>query len=1606
MPAISATTDESADLLSMSASGFSDFTEEKGMKLEGDMIKSTATVIDVSDDGNSVTVQFNMKYSCNDTSKITVSAEKPYLYYYIDPRIKESMTAEQLEGMTGRISDGSGGTNGDYLIDFENNRVIIKPDNPEKLQIGFSGDVFFNATVQRKDEESSTYTEFTIGTQTVKVQGFTEKELTIAKTGNLETDGRTITWSVTVDNPNKVVTDDEGNVTYEPNSLKDYTITDTMFGGDTTVTSNPANAGSYDPNTKTYTFNDISDNQITLTYTTTLTADQLVTPRNNNFDGYGEVTNSVSIVGPNDPEKTASVTVPYELGYKIEKHGEVDYSKNPVEINWTIDITNKYNLAVDDLKLYDSMFAEYVNGDISKITFEPSDKVTGSFSEDKTKIILESVDANNEYTGDVTIKYTTQAKDGTTSYDNEAQLEKDVPFVKTTASVSTTPFNFSKYGYNADVNTETGKLNYWKIGIDNISVSASSLNNYYIIDDNFSDERMDPLNYRSGQLDSNNFIIYCNLNGVQTKLDENYYTIDGDKLTFKGFAENDTLTWISIEYWTNPSQAVTGDEFTESFTDTNNAEIFNENGKSFGTGSADITWTPPTQPDDPVETYGVNKNYTESNLIADENNIIEIPWQIELTQQNGTFAGKTVTDTVSVPSGIEGVDHYITDEQFGNIKVTSNGSDIPNEYYTITSESSDDKTVSFTITFADNEALADYSSIYVTYNTTAKVEGVEKGQTVNFNNAVDFSGKTSNPSYPYENVDTSVAPYTKYDGSVDISLQTANGTTKKTQLEVVTLDGIEYYKVDYLITVNDKNKFSGAFTLVDTFPAGFGYYDMGGIQWVCSNGAKYDIAQWTRGDTYVKFGTDDDGNNYLIIALDPNYNNYKSTLSYSLITPKEDFDKKLEAGGVEIVNKLVDGDAIYPEVTQTQKFEEAVITKKEMPSESAGFIQYQVDVNPEGLALSNDGHLILTDIMKTVGEDPSVIKAYLQSLEIYTKDSDGNYTVLLDPSKYNYVLDNNPTVAGDTETELDTSGISFNGSRWVLPSNVSGGKYKVSVSTNDPNTEMRVYVKNGGNDAFGSPIKFTTDSSGNGQFEFDADVSGSFELGFDFYYGDGWSRVDSITFDKISTVTSGGYPPYTAKMILTVPDEMPLRIQYKYMGINPQKSDSIHVNEEYAVTNTVEVKTSFMTEDSKVDTDFIIDTNSGASLTPVRGLVTLQKVDVGDYSVKLDADFNIYKYDTVNGWIPAVSVEEVTSNDNITHKVTWAENSDEKPTTISVVEDGYNIQLDDGCLYKLVEVRAPDGYVSAEESKTEKYFSAGIYSGTVPDEAKDFTVVTASGTLNIQNYKNISVGARKIWADGNNSHSDVTVKLYKSSVLMTGSLPEDSAEVAEATLGQSNNWYYKWENLPSGTSDGKPIYYYVKEEAYTENGKAYTAFYVGNGTNKDVTIEITNTSGLAVKKIWHDYEGEKCEPLAAEIKFKVFRSTTQVLDGSLPSVVEEWTAGEGYSDGYYTLNSDNDWTMTFSNADPYVTDDNSKPYYYYVVEDTSNLTDNRVSYIGNGCYSTGLITITNKSTKIVIGHMPETGSIGTAWFFVAGGVLAIGALAALRVLRRRLSDQS
>ena len=960
----------------------------------------------------------------------------------------------------------------------------------------------------------------------------------------------------------------------------------------------------------------------------------------------------------------------------------------------------------------------------------------------------------------------------------------------------------------------------------------------------------------------------------------------------------------------------------------------------------------------------------------------------------------------------DGIKHYITAEQLDNIKFDAKDSNWQSvelekdvDYKIVYTESALGVT-SFNIEFIEtSEKLKEVANLTISYSTTAEVTNVDMGTTIQINNTV--SGNTQ--TYTYEKIDKDTTPYAKYDGSVDIENQSGTTHKKQSKLNKVTIDGIDYYQFDYRIDVNKNGaKFTDKYTLYDTLPDGFKLKDdQIKVDWGWGNTNNYNIPF---NDHEFGFYLE---NNILTIERTNSNASQGFTFLYSLIIEKDKFDKMLEdKGSVEIKNSLKSDKEGYQEITQTQIVERELLTKDSdlLGNYGTGLIKYQVDVNPERKELSTDDMIYLEDIIKASGSNPAAIIANLEYIKITEVNADGT-TRVLDQGEYRYVFDNNPTAEGEKEVELDLNGISFNGSMWVLPDNINGGKYKVSVSTGDPNTEIREYVKKDGGDAFGSPIKFTTDSSGNGQFEFDADTSNTFKLGFDFYYGDSWSKVNSITFDKITTVKSGGYPPYAAKIGLTVPDGKYLRIEYQYkcsMRDGGKGSPKL--------INTVEVENSMTTSNTTAEdeTTLEIDNGSGSMWGYGDGVYKLFKVDVGDYSTRLSASFNLYKYDsTANAWLSAIDFNLVTGKDSTHYEPTFS--GDGNAGTLTIPVDGYLIKLDEKTLYRIEETNPPEEYSDSNKG-TEKYFytAAAVDSSALPDDVELALVYPLSpgGSLNVQNFKDITIRAQKRWADGDASHvgDSVEFMLYrshsKSSTIPSGAevVKIDGLENPK-TVGSSDNWQTSWDKLPSGTSDGKPWYYYVKETKVTINGvesNDYTAYYSGNGKNIPATVTVTNTSGLTVSKVWKSNDGSAGNPTVDHIRFKLSRSKlppSQVDEGMVPSDGE--LIKQSDSDEYFILNDSNGWTVTLKDLLPHESDDSSSPYYYYVIEDETNLTDNLVSYLGNGSGSTGLITITNKSTKIISGEMPSTGGHGTLAYTLTGGLIILCSAAAY-IIRKRL----
>ncbi|WP_455248515.1 Cna B-type domain-containing protein [Ruminococcus sp.] len=604
-----------------------------------------------------------------------------------------------------------------------------------------------------------------------------------------------------------------------------------------------------------------------------------------------------------------------------------------------------------------------------------------------------------------------------------------------------------------------------------------------------------------------------------------------------------------------------------------------------------------------------------------------------------------------------------------------------------------------------------------------------------------------------------------------------------------------------------------------------------------------------------------------------------------------------------------------------------------------GKLQYSVYVNPEGKYLSNTGEIDLTDDLTLNGYGTALadgIDAILslvkvEKIEQPVVDASGavtDATVVreLSTSEYQYLVEHNikeetPSKRSDLY-QFTTS----DNKKWTTnqPYAENGQQVEPQFPVGDvvtaklkgqPNQEIKenfyVYLKGvdhkgvgtvpGGELKF-SPLKF--DEKGEAVITFTTlkDVA-NIEI-------NSWN--DTFTVESVNVVHVN---EINSRLKLTVPDGEPLKITYYYTMMKDGKTfipDDKDKGKLLVASNSISLDTGNASAgDQKNDVNFNIY-NSGASAsaaTPPQ----IVKYDVGDYSLKLDATFQIAKYQD-GKWLFASKDELVTNNKLQTHKLTYDAEDQRSAVSISVkADEDYKLDsLDKATLYKIVETKAPDGYEALTASNSTYYFVYGSEAlSSYPDgvNADDVIQVQEGGSVNIPNNQLIDLTVQKTWTGlEDTSGTSIKAALYWSYTKTSSGFPENMELASAENLGVSGlenpkefstavvgsgenpqNPSYTWKNLPSG-KDGKPIYYYVKEAEYTYGGKTYiqqtdgtfqasggtSGTYrpntTGNAANKDGTISINNSQGLVVEKLWRDSDGNPIPSSgipATEVQFQL-----------------------------------------------------------------------------------------------------------------------------------------
>ena len=567
---------------------------------------------------------------------------------------------------------------------------------------------------------------------------------------------------------------------------------------------------------------------------------------------------------------------------------------------------------------------------------------------------------------------------------------------------------------------------------------------------------------------------------------------------------------------------------------------------------------------------------------------------------------------------------------------------------------------------------------------------------------------------------------------------------------------------------------------------------------------------------------------------------------------------------------------------------------------------YQLIINPEGKTLSSDSTLDISDVFQIVGYQPpggtrtdgsDLVDAVLANLDIDELDADGNVVRKLPTSEYSYLVNTADDVKV-TEEDYDSVSITSYRNPW---SDKLYSYYQFQVRWNngtvmpyEKGVEVVLEVEGqAGKDVnaaisdqnIGSKIEISGDTK--------YDENGKAQIKLTFLEEVNTGSVFSLVTENTSNDTSNQNAEFkilsskltkttiTTKttLNLTVPDEMPLKITYKYQLRANQKTvdldaavkkDKDGLNWPAVGGNLVKGAVVYLKNDAVLHTNTgdvtdrekengLVVAKAGATSQTTRYPI-IQKVDIGDYSIGgLTATFKLARYDTsAKQWVYATGFTEVkdsssTSKDgsSTSYEINYTDSATETvrdgktylPAAAADlnVDEKFNVRnLNSGTLYKLVETKAPKGYeetgwVSAEATSLETlkahtyYF---VYDGSVPsgleNELKDITVsqITANGTVQIANNNLIDIGAEKSWSPVPENAASVELELWWSFSKSMDNAKKATADDlgmsslnASATLSASDGWKKEkiWTSLPNG-KDGRPIYYFVKEVSYTIGG--------------------------------------------------------------------------------------------------------------------------------------------------------------------------------------------
>lgn len=451
---------------------------------------------------------------------------------------------------------------------------------------------------------------------------------------------------------------------------------------------------------------------------------------------------------------------------------------------------------------------------------------------------------------------------------------------------------------------------------------------------------------------------------------------------------------------------------------------------------------------------------------------------------------------------------------------------------------------------------------------------------------------------------------------------------------------------------------------------------------------------------------------------------------------------------------------------------------------------------------------------------------------------------------------------------------------------------------------------------------------------------------------------------------SGSECKYTIE--LTVPDDQTYVFSYKYKidtaNLTSQQKKNVKLNNKAKLFGK-ETKSNEIQYHAQ-------DISAGAYSN---GQLLLHKVQKNLESQDVaGAEFTLSKLDS-NGWT-------IYKNSLVTDQ------TGEIHFAKAATESTNSAQVEYDTLYKLVEIKAPDGYLLKEntsyfimlqagQTESNAYQAATQNAGSVTlPEQEDVTFATYGKTtvLQVENSK-LELTVRKVWKNADGTIMSEDQKNRQSAIKVDVFKKGDNKAFDTVTLNSDNGWtaqvnLAKCSDLKSST----------EFEAKEQDGNNYIISYM-DGFGKEHSANDAYQSGdtivvvnqlkpteLSVVKKWNGQDGSVLpsdkEPDSIQLKLFKVESTggkTLVQVDGKDTVTMTKTSG---------------WKYTFTNLDPTA---------HYVVEEAS-VSGYTVSYIypdgtseTTGTLPGATVIITN--TEAPTYELPSTGSPGGTVPYTAGG---------------------